>query len=91
MKIDFVLTASGNVALPRIQHAMFAGKPDDGTATGEGEQLNRVKNAATEIAAALSKAGYSNFTLYDVQGDTHHTVGHIRVEVLDPVATYRGE
>jgi hypothetical protein len=74
----YTLTASGNITLPTIQHNLHA--VDD----------EHAKRQAPVIVAALSKAGYGNFTLFvHPTGTTEdfHAVETYSVEETAPVVT----
>jgi hypothetical protein len=75
MQIGYVLVASGSVITTRINHVVFQ------------DDLDRAKSEAAKVAATLSKAGYFNFDLYDVNGETHVHVASFTVETPEPVVT----
>jgi hypothetical protein len=76
MNVDFILNASGNVTMGRINHAIFADSRD------------KAKQEAQEAVAMLHKAGYFIFTLYDtsrkeVSADVE--IARFTVEELAPL------
>lgn len=78
MKVPYVLTATGNVAQPQINHCIF--NLDE---TGAREE-------AAKVAPALYAAGYFNFTLFRVIDEENHIlVTTIKVESREPIVTVR--
>lgn len=77
LSANFVLVAQGSISTPVINHMVFAGGVD------------RAKIDASPVVAALSKAGYFTFTLYDVTGETHVQVAYYTVEMPEPLVTMR--
>lgn len=75
MKIEYILCGSGKITLPVINHTwlgdMFA---------------HHVMYEAQKIVAALAKAGYSSFTLYEgTDGNGHKPIARYNVEMPEPV------
>ena len=76
MQVDYVLCATGRAGLPRINH---------------GINFHTVENAiltAQETVAALSKAGYFSFTLYDtrrIKADADIEIARFTVEEQEPL------
>lgn len=76
MQVDFILIASGNVTMGRINHAIFAGNEAE------------AKKNAEKAVAALHKAGYFQFTLYDTSrpnGRADVEIARFRVEEQEPI------
>ena len=71
MQANFVLVAQGDVTLPTINHVI--------TAIG----IEHAKMGAEAVVAALFKAGYHRFTLYDT---TRTNANGADIEI----ARYRG-
>jgi len=73
MKIDYILSATGNAIMPRIDHIFHSN-----------DELY-VKRQAETICLALSKAGYFSFNLYNVSACTHFHVATFTVEQPEPI------
>jgi hypothetical protein len=72
MKINFVLVASGNVMMQRLNIALMGDFPE------------RAKVEAQRHVETLYKAGYFQFTLYDTQSETHFQIATFRLEEQEP-------
>lgn len=77
MTPNYIFVATGNIVLPRIQHAIF--ESADSFAYKE----------ADRIASALAKAGYFNFTLFAYEGGKETEIASYRVETPEPVVSAR--
>jgi len=75
MNVSFVLVATGSVALPRIQHGFSF------------QTIENAKISAQEVAKALHKAGYFQFTLYDTRriNGADVQIATFRVEEQEPI------
>ena len=76
MNVDFILNASGSVIMGRINHAIFA------------KTQEQAKREAQETVANLYRAGYFQFTLYDVSRkeiDADVEIARFTVEELAPL------
>lgn len=76
MNVNYVLVATGNVSLPRVNHTIHA------------IAATMATEEATKVVAALHKAGYFQFTLYDTRRDNKDgadiQIATFRVEENEP-------
>ncbi len=70
---NYVLLASGHIGTPVLTISV--------------DHETRITNViyAEKVVAQLSKAGYFNFTLYDVSEEIHTTIATFNVEQVDPI------
>lgn len=78
MQVNTVLVAQGGITVPKLDIAIWANSNE------------QIKTQASAMAAQLSKAGYFNFTVFDLREDGGHVqLLTIKVETPAPVATIR--
>ena len=78
MKANFVLVAMGSATTPRLNSMILE------------DHEEHAKKIAKEQVGQLSRAGYFNFTLFDVRVDEKHVlICSFSVEQPAPIVTIR--
>jgi len=82
IQVNFILVADGRIGLPSINSVIWG--------ESNAKAVSEAIDAAEKQAVALSKAGYSRFTLFDMSLPDHHKpIASFTVEQAEPVVNKR--